>query len=263
MISIIVPIFNAAEYLTDCIDSLIGQTTTEPLQIILIDDSSTDNSLFIAQQYAKKYAEDSFRQVLLLKQPHSGQSTARNLGMDKANGEYIAFVDADDRIAPDWCDRHLKAIKKVDYVQSGYRRTSDAHTEKGWYVGVRRLPRHQYQYTSPCMRLYRRSALKNMRFEGGMIYEDILFSTELWISGATCKRINYAGYLYTKNPESTTAVPHVDAQKRVLNELQYRLPQASWKGKLILLYTIVKLKIFFILEIRKQMDRDFVAPKRK
>ena len=138
MISIIVPVFNAATYLTDCVNSLLGQTTPEPLEIILVDDGSTDNSLSIAQMYAKKHVEDPLRKVILLPQQHSGQSIARNLGMQNASGEYIAFVDADDRLAPDWCERHLKAIKGVDYVQSGHRRTSDALSDKGWHVGIRR-----------------------------------------------------------------------------------------------------------------------------
>lgn len=254
MISIIVPIYNAEKYLTDCIDSLIGQSTTEPLEIILIDDASTDGSLTIAKQYAKKHAEDPLRKVKLFTQQHSGQSIARNLGMDNATGEYIAFVDADDRIAPDWCARHLKAIKKVDYVQSGYRRTADTE-EKGWWVGIRRLPEHRYRYTSPCMRLYRRSALRNIRFEGGMIYEDILFSADLWLSGATCRQIRYAGYLYTNNPDSTTSRPHPDAQRRVLEELHNKLPYASWKGRQILWLTILRLRLYFILEQRKEVKR--------
>ena len=254
MISIIVPIFNAANYLTDCIDSIIAQTTPEPLEIILIDDASTDGSLAIAQQYAKKHAEDPLRKVVLLTQQHSGQSIARNLGLDRSTGEYIAFVDADDRIAPDWCARHLKAIKKVDYVQSGYRRTSDTE-EKGWNVGIRQLPHHKYHFTSPCMRLYRRSAIKNIRFEGGMIYEDIVFSSDLWLSGASCRRIRYAGYLYTSNPESTTSRVHLDAQKRVLDELHNRLPGASLKGWHILWFTIIKLRLYFIMEMRKDVNR--------
>ena len=253
MISFIVPIYNAEKYLTDCIDSLLGQTTTEPLEIILVNDGSTDNSLSIAQAYAKKHAEDPLRKIMLFTQQHSGQSIARNYGMEQATGEYIAFVDADDRIAPDWCNRHLKAIHGVDYVQSGYRRTSDTE-EKGWRVGFRQLPEHRYRYTSPCMRLYRRSALRNIRFEGGMIYEDVLFSTDLWLSGATCRRIKYAGYLYTKNPDSTTSRVHLDAQKRVLEELHNRLPYASWKGKYILWLTIIRLKLYFIMEMRKNMN---------
>lgn len=255
MISIIVPIYNAVKYLTDCIDSLIGQITTEPLEIILIDDSSTDGSYAIAQSYAKKHAEDPMRHIILLKQQHSGQSIARNLGIDNASGEYIAFVDADDRIAPDWCARHLKAIKGVDYVQSGYRRTSNEMAETGWYVGIRHIPNHRYRYTSPCMRLYRRSALRNIRFEGGMIYEDILFSADLWQSGATCKCIHYAGYLYTDNPESTTSRLHPDAQKRVLEELHNKLPKASWKGRQILWLTILRLRLYFMLEQRKEVKR--------
>jgi glycosyltransferase involved in cell wall biosynthesis len=261
MISIIIPIYNAAKYLTDCLDSIIGQNTTEPLEIILVDDCSTDNSLAIAQTYAKKHAEDPRRQVKLFTQQHSGQSIARNLGMENATGEYIAFVDADDRIAPDWCNRHLAAIKGVDYVQSGYRRTSDALSEKGWRVGIRQLPEHRYRYTSPCMRLYRRSALRNIRFEGGMIYEDVIFSTDLWLSGATCKKIRYAGYLYTNNPESTTSHVHLDAQKRVLDELQNRLPKATWKGKMILWLTIIRLRLYFIMEVRKDVNRALMAQK--
>lgn len=255
MISIIVPIYNAAKYLTDCVDSLIGQITMEPLEIILVDDSSTDNSYAIAQSYAKKHAEDPKRHVVLLKQQHSGQSIARNLGIENATGEYIAFVDADDRIAPDWCARHLKAIKGVDYVQSGYRRTSNEMAERGWYVGVRHIANHRYRFTSPCMRLYRRSALRNIRFEGGMIYEDVLFSADLWQSGATCKRINYAGYLYTDNPDSTTSRLHPDAQKRVLEELHNKLPKASWKGRQILWLTILRLRLYFMLEQRKEVKR--------
>lgn len=258
MISIIVPIFNVEQYLTDCIDSIIGQTTTEPLEIILVDDGSTDGSLTIAKNFAKKHAEDPLRKVILLSQPHSGQSIARNLGMENATGEFIAFVDSDDRIAPDWCDRHLSSIKGVDYVQSGHRRTSGALTEKGWHVGIRRMPRHKFIETSACQRLYRRDVLRNIRFEGGMIYEDVVFSIDLWLSGAIYRKIDYAGYLYTKNPESTTAIPHPDAQKRLFAELHNRLPEASWRGKGIIWLTILRLRAHFVLEIiRKKMDKDY------
>ena len=263
MISCIIPVYNAADYLPACLDSLLSQTTTEPLEIILVDDNSTDNSYSIASMYAKQHAEDPLRKVVLLSQPHSGQSIARNLGMQHANGEYIAFVDADDRLAPDWCARHLAAIKKVDYVQSGYRRTYDGLTSAGWHVGIRHLPKHQYSYTSPCMRLYRRSALKDIRFEGGMIYEDVVFSTDLWLTNPTYKRIRYAGYLYTKNPESTTAVPHIEAQRRVFAELHNRLRTAtSWRNRCIVRLTILRLWFHFIIEMRKRMDKDYISAKK-
>ena len=113
MISIIVPIFNAEHYLKACVESLLAQTYPD-IEIALVDDGSTDGSLAIAKTFAKQD-----KRVLVLPQPHAGQSVSRNFGMAKTHGEYIAFVDADDLLEPDWCERHLSAIDGVDYVQSG------------------------------------------------------------------------------------------------------------------------------------------------
>lgn len=247
MISIIIPVYNAEPYLSACIDSIIAQITGEPIQIILVDDRSTDNSVTIAQSYAKRHAEDPRRQVILITQPHSGQSAARNTGLRRATGEYIAFVDADDRLAPDWCERHKKALGKADYVQSGYRRTKDAD-EKGWWVGRRHLPRNRFQFTSPCMRLYRREIFEKNKlyFPEGMIYEDVLFSVNLWLTDARCHIIRYAGYLYTRNPESTTSRPHLKAQQHILQLLHRRMHGESLRNRLIIFYTILRLEGHFI-----------------
>lgn len=89
-VSIIVPIYNTGEYLEKCINSLVNQTLKE-IEIILVDDGSTDNSYEIAQ----KFAENDER-IILLRQENSGQSVARNKGLEIARGEYIGFVDSDD-----------------------------------------------------------------------------------------------------------------------------------------------------------------------
>lgn len=230
MISFIIPIYNAEPYLVRCIQSVLKQTTSEPLQVILVDDGSTDNSLAIAQEAAREE-----KRIVVLRQPHAGQSAARNLGLKYAKGEYIAFVDADDAIEQDWCEKHIAAIKGVDYVQSGYTRN-----------GVQKTPSSIHQFTSPCMRLYRREAIAQMRFPEGMIYEDVLWSVDLWLSGATCRIIRYDGYHYTANPESTTAHSHPEAQKRVLQALRAKRKGASMRGKFIIAYTICRLKLHFI-----------------
>lgn len=222
MISFIIPIYNAEPYLVRCIQSVLKQTTSEPLQVILVDDGSTDNSLAIAQEAAREE-----KRIVVLRQPHAGQSAARNLGLKHAQGEYVAFVDADDTIAPDWCEKHVEAIEGVDYVQSGN-------------------PRNRYQYTVVWNRLYRREAIAQMRFPEGMIYEDVLWSVDLWLSGATCRIIRYDGYHYTANPESTTAHSHPEAQKRVLQALRAKRKGASMRGKFIIAYTICRLKLHFI-----------------
>lgn len=238
MISIIVPIFNAAAYLPVCLDSLLGQTERD-IQVLLVDDGSTDGSLAIADAYA---AQDA--RINVLQQPHAGQSVARNNGLTHAQGDFIAFVDADDSLAPDWCERHLAAIEGVDYVQSGYKRV--VRSEAGLEELEDQCPRHTYQFVSPCMRLYRREAIRGLRFEEGMIYEDVLWSLDLWLRNTTCRMIRYDGYLYTLNPHSTTSRPHPDAQRHVMSELKKRMRGATLRGKMILLLTILRLKAHFL-----------------
>lgn len=226
MISFIVPIYNAEQYLPACLDSLLGQTVRD-LQIILVDDSSTDGSLAVAQRYA---AQDTRIEIYV--QSHAGQSAARNKGLSYVKGDYLAFVDADDTIDANWCETMLQAIEGVDYVQSGYNDT--------------KIPCHRYQFTSPCMRLYRRQVIEDLRFVEGMIYEDVIWSVDLWMRNVRCRRIRYGGYHYRANPHSTTSRRHPEAEQRVFAELKKRVPQADHKGKMILLYTIIRLKLHFL-----------------
>ena len=93
-VSIVVPIYNTEKYLKKCLDSIINQTY-ENLEIILVDDGSTDNSGKIIDDYAKK---DS--RIKAIHQKNAGQSTARNNGIKKATGKYISFIDGDDEIKP-------------------------------------------------------------------------------------------------------------------------------------------------------------------
>lgn len=106
LISIIVPVYNVEEYLEKCIDSILNQTYKN-LEIILIDDGSSDNSANICDQYEKK---DS--RVKVIHKKNSGMSDARNTGMKIANGEYIGFVDSDDYIKQDMIENLYNLLKK-------------------------------------------------------------------------------------------------------------------------------------------------------
>ena len=110
-ISIIVPVYNVEAYLEKCVESLIHQTYRS-LQIILVNDGSTDNSLTIAEQLA---AKDS--RIELYSQPNQGLSAARNTGMQYAIGEYISFIDSDDYIALDFYESLINAIGDYDFIQ--------------------------------------------------------------------------------------------------------------------------------------------------
>ena len=228
MISIIVPVYNAQPYLVSCIESILTQTTKEPIQLILVDDGSTDESWSLLQAYAQKHAN-----IAVYQQPHAGQSAARNEGLRHAQGEYIAFVDADDTIQADWCQTHMEAIQGLDYVQSGYWREKPC------------LPKHRYQFTSPCMRLYRRRAIEGLLFPEGMIYEDVLFSVDLWLRDTTCRMIDYAGYVYRDTPHSTTSSKRPEAQAKLFEALQAKRQKANLRGKMLIDYTLIRLKLHF------------------
>jgi glycosyltransferase involved in cell wall biosynthesis len=108
-VSIIIPIYNCDKYLAECLDSVVGQTLRN-IEIICIDDGSTDSSPKILDEYAKK---DS--RIIVIHQKNAGPGAARNVGIDLAKGEYILFVDSDDKVFPNLCE---KAVVTADREQS-------------------------------------------------------------------------------------------------------------------------------------------------
>lgn len=106
LISIIVPVYQVKEYIGECVESLLAQTY-EDLEIILVDDGSTDGSGEICDRYAA--GDDRIRVV---HQENQGPSAARNAGLDCAGGEYIAFVDSDDVVTPDFIEILYKLSRK-------------------------------------------------------------------------------------------------------------------------------------------------------
>lgn len=98
-VSIIIPVYNSALYLNDCLSSVCGQTYTN-LEIILVNDGSTDNSAELCQRFA---AQDS--RISIIHQNNQGVSTARNAGKKQATGDYLLFVDSDDRMCPSMIER--------------------------------------------------------------------------------------------------------------------------------------------------------------
>ena len=237
-ISVIVPIYNAEKYLAKCIESLIHQSHTA-LQIILVNDGSTDQSLTVAEQYAQQDARIQMYAHLTNK----GQSAARNLGLQYATGEFISFVDADDYVDKDLYAYMLHHIGNLDCVQIGYRRV----TKQG-KVLIQKLPKHFHQFTSPCMRLYRHElfAKHQLSFPTGMIYEDVIFSLDFWATKPTYKMLPYTGYNYLANTNSTTATRNLVAKELLFATLYERRQKSkSVFHRLLILYTTIRLKFHF------------------
>lgn len=114
--SIIIPVYNVENYIEKCFESIIRQKNMNEVEIICIDDGSTDNSGVICDQYAKR--DKRFK---VFHQENAGVSTARNLGLEMAKGEYIAWIDPDDYISEDWYIKIKPFIeKKVDVIFFDY-----------------------------------------------------------------------------------------------------------------------------------------------
>ena len=134
-LSIVVPVYNAQEVLAHTIDSLLSQNWTD-IELILVNDGSTDRSGEICRNYAEKEPR-----IRLVEQENAGVSAARNAGIRAASGDYITFVDADDAVLPEMYTEMLGAMDRADaqlavcgvaeQTQSGARRSGAPPTPKG------------------------------------------------------------------------------------------------------------------------------------
>ena len=237
MLSIIIPCYNVSKTIIRTIESVLAQTNYD-FEIIAVDDGSTDNTLEILKKIASKD-----NRIFVVHKPNGGVSSARNYGMKYAKGEYISFVDADDYVDNDFYTVLIQHIGDLDCVQIGYKRVSAQGK-----VLLEKLPKHFYQFTSPCMRLYRRELFTkhDLRFPSGMIYEDVVFSLDFWGTKPSYRILSYTGYNYLANTSSTTAMRNLVAKELLFATLkEKRQLSKSLIHKLLVIYTVLRLKFHF------------------
>lgn len=140
-VSVIIPVYNVEAYLRPCLDSVINQTLNE-IEIICVNDGSTDLSLQILKEYAAKDAR-----IQVLQQPNSGAGIARNTGMKVARGKYLSILDSDDFFEPHMLETAYQQIEKDQadicvFRSDQYDRQSDQYNEIPWTIKQRYLPEH-------------------------------------------------------------------------------------------------------------------------
>ena len=181
LISVIVPVYNVAAWLPRCVDSILAQTY-EHLEILLVDDGSTDNSGEICEQYAKKDTR-----VRVIHKENGGLSSARNAGLDKASGGYIGFVDSDDWIEPEMYGEMLALMEQnhAQLVCAGRYDVDGGTGEKTLGLCPQRLEQVSGEElagriflwdhcdSSACDKLYRRELFEGIRYPEGKTSEDI------------------------------------------------------------------------------------------
>lgn len=195
-LSIIIPIYNQEKFIDDCLDSTTK--TKKDIEIVLIDDGSIDNSLNIIKEYSKKD-----KRVKVYHQENKGVSVARNEGIKKATGEYIAFVDSDDLLTEDW-DNIIDYLDKDDIYYFASIDSSNKNELIKYITGINDL---EICLASSCSKAFRRDFLinNNLLFKDGLINgEDMLFNTEAALLAKSFKVIDFHYYLYRQSVIQST-----------------------------------------------------------
>ncbi len=177
-ISVIVPVYNVEKYLKKCLDSLINQTLKE-IEIIVVNDGSPDESEKIILEYLKKY-----QNIKYYKKENAGLSSARNYGLDKAEGEYISFVDSDDYIDSTMLQKMYEKAKNEDLdivVCDSIEVYENKNVLKKSNFGYSSCDVKNYILSPPmaCTRIYKKYLFNKVRFTENIFYEDLYLTPSL------------------------------------------------------------------------------------
>ena len=207
-VSIVVPVYNTSDYLNECMDSLVNQTFTDT-EIICIDDGSSDNSLEILKEYENKYSN-----IRVFSQENSGQSIARNKGIDYSKGKYVYFMDSDDYLELTAIEEMYDIASKNDldvlmFKLINFDDGSDEKYTRRYYempflrkwnkkvfnledIGEKALD----MAVSPPGKLFKKELISDIKFPENLIFEDNVFFAEVMIKA---KRVSfYDKHLYNR-----------------------------------------------------------------
>ena len=210
-VSVIVPVYNSEKYLRDCLDSLVNQTLKE-IEIIIVDDASTDKSFAIIMEYKRKYPD----MIKVFKsEQNKGQGASRNIGLSLATGMYVGFLDSDDYVSktmyeelyksainndfPEVLSTRLTFVKDSSYLnktflESSYQTNYNPLENPNLVLG---------ESPSVCNKIFLRSAITTKFLENCM-WEDVGFTFSNLFNANKVVDLNNMGYYYRKS--STTGV---------------------------------------------------------
>ena len=224
MISVIIPVYNVKDYIRECIDSVLAQTYTE-LEILLVDDGSTDDSGRICDEYAEKDTR-----ILVIHRKNGGLSAARNTGIQECSGEYVSFIDSDDAVSPvfietlyDMCVKTgckvaiggikgaggKDGITMAELLSSAGKDSSQAPQDRKEYTSHELLD-HFYDsdkhhtITVAWNKLYKREVIADYRYPEGLVYEDEATTFAFLYNAGKIAWTEEKLYFYRNRPGSIT-----------------------------------------------------------
>lgn len=207
LLSVVIPIYNVERTLARCVESVLGQHV-EGMEVILVDDGSTDRSVLVANRYQNR------PHVTLIHKANGGLSDARNEGLYYAKGRYVTFVDSDDYLLPDTYAplmAMLEAHPEYDILEYSFVR----ETSCGWktiklpereytHIGDYWLGCRGYEHTYAWNKIYRRSLFDGTPWAKGRLFEDVYAMGGLLPKVHTLRTTSRGTYRYTYNPSGIT-----------------------------------------------------------
>ena len=255
--SVIIPIYNTEKYLTRCINSIINQTYKK-MELILVDDGSTDDSKKICDKFARDY-----EMIKVVHQKNRGVSAARNVGLQLASNEYIVFVDSDDWIERETLENLYNVIKhnETDCIvfnlkEQVLKKIENKNQTQTWEEEIEKLIITE-RINSPVNKVYRNSIIKNnnIKFDEEIsIGEDLLFNIEYFTSSKKIYILNKELYHYeVSNNKSLTKKYKEDKYEQLMyvNDRIKKITNSleSTKIKRAILYVKLKSICSCILEL--------------
>ncbi len=265
-ISVVIPIYNVEKYLAKCIDSILAQTY-QNLEIILVDDGSTDNSPAICDEYEKKDVR-----IKVIHKSNGGLSDARNRGIEISTCDYICFVDSDDYIAENMLEilltRMIKdgsdmAVCNFLYVdeqgesieeRNGYLPIKDGIFTKEEIL-IQTAQPHFAPYTAAWNKLYKRSLFENIVFPYGKTIEDAFVAHEIVDKCSKISCIESPLYYYVQRCDSIMGVKFNLARLDGVEAFAKRAEYAIDKENLILAVFSVRLMIAWMIKGLRCVDK--------
>lgn len=208
----IVPVYNAEKYVSECVESLTEQTFRD-FEIILVDDGSTDNSPALCERLAREYEN-----IRVIHRENGGISAARNTGIEHARGEWLSFTDSDDAAAPAMLERltslvkeHNARIASISFEGEG---KNDVHTYSPTDALTHLLKEDGTFTTSVWGKLFHHSLFADIHFPEGLIYED--FYTVPLLIDKTDKVAHSDEILYRYRVDNSESITHAKFSKKRL-----------------------------------------------
>ena len=239
LVSVIVPVYNVAPFLDRCIKSILNQTCPS-LELLLIDDGSTDNSLEICQ----KLGETDTR-IRIFKQENQGSSVARNLGLDHASGTYIAFVDSDDWIAAEMLEAMVSSAQAnaLSVVECAARTSVQIRKEgavstpadPGSLLSIESMEQTMERLIDHLnfavwRRIYHRDSIGELRFIPRKIHQDVFFTLDVLNSLDKIGYISIPYYNYNIDNESVIRSPYNSKKLDAIDAIYYVTDQTAQYG---------------------------------